>query len=116
MLGHGQTVEILGGRVSSADVIGSGAMLAARVRIPQAVVYRSFANETVVLNLDTGIYHGINPTGGHMLDVLDRVGSVCEAAGVLARDYELPLSQLQEDLCAFCEELIDRGLLVVESD
>jgi hypothetical protein len=102
--------------VSGANVIGSGALLGARVRIPQAVVYRSFANETVVLNLDTGIYHGMNPTGGNMLDVLDKVGSLREAAGALAHDYELPLSEIQEDLCAFCEGLIERGLLVVESD
>ena len=96
------------------NVIGSEALLSARVRIPQAVVYRAFANETVVLNLDTGIYHGMNPTGSNMLDVLDKVGSVREAARVLARNYEIPLGEIQEDLCSFCESLIDRGLLVVE--
>ncbi len=55
-------------------------------------------------------------TRGNMLDVLDKVGSVREAASVLARDYELPLAEIQLDLCSFCEGLIERGLLVVESD
>lgn len=100
--------------MGGANVIGSDALLSARVRIPQTVVYRAFANETVVLNLDTGIYHGMNRTGANMLEVLEKVGSVREAARLLARKYEIPLGEIQEDLCNFCESLIDRGLLVVE--
>ena len=96
------------------SIAQSGPLLEARVRIPQAVVYRTFAKETVVLNLDTGIYHGLNPTGGVMLDMLEKVGSVEEAAAVLAREYERPVEEIQVDLCRFCEGLVERGLLIVE--
>ncbi len=89
-------------------------ILTCRARIPQAVVFRSFANETVVLNLDTGIYHGLNPTGGSTLETLDRVGSVQEAANDLAREYDQPLEDIERDLCEFCQALADRGLLVLD--
>ena len=42
--------------------------LASKVTRPQHVVYRSFPSETVVLNLQTGSYHGLNATAGRMLD------------------------------------------------
>jgi len=90
------------------------ALLSARVRIPQGVVYRSFVRETVILNLETGLYHGVNPTGGRMLETLERVGSVREAASALAREYGRPLAEIQRDVCEFCEALLERRLLVLD--
>jgi hypothetical protein len=100
--------------MTAINVNEPSAVLAGRVRIPQEVVYRSFAHETVVLNLETGLYHGVNPTGGRMLDVLSKVGSVGEAAAILAREYDLQIDEIQGDLCAFCEALVERKLLVIE--
>ena len=34
------------------------------VKLPQHVVYRDFVSETVLLNIQTGKYHGLNPTAG----------------------------------------------------
>jgi len=76
-------------------------------------VYRSFVKETVILNLETGLYHGVNPTGGRMLELLEKVGSIGEVAGILASEYSRPLAELESDLCEFCEALIERGLLIV---
>ena len=59
--------------------------LSARVRLPQHVVHRSFVAETVVLNLRTGKYHGLNPTAGKMLEALDAAPTVGAAVPVLAR-------------------------------
>jgi hypothetical protein len=90
------------------------AMLDARVRIPQGVVYRTFVKETVILNLETGRYHGLNPTGGRMLATLEERGSVRDAAAALAKLYGRPLDEIQQDLCEFAESLVERGLLTVE--
>jgi DNA-binding CsgD family transcriptional regulator len=43
-----------------------------RVRVPQHVVHRAFPARTVVLNLETGKYHGLNPTAGRMLTALEQ--------------------------------------------
>lgn len=90
-------------------------LLDARVSVPQGVVYRSFVKETVILNLDTGLYHGVNPTGGRMLSELEKAGSVREAAATLAREYDVPLTDIESDLCEFVEALVERGLLVIAS-
>jgi hypothetical protein len=86
----------------------------ASVRVPQHVVFRAFVAETVILNLETGQYHGLNPTGGRMIEVLDRVGRVDEAATLLAAEYSIPVEDITGDLQRFCSDLAARGLIEVE--
>jgi hypothetical protein len=91
-------------------------VLKAHARTPDHVVYRTFVAETVILNLNTGKYHGVNQSGGHMLEVLEKVGSVEQAASVLAGDYGRPLEEIQDDLCQFCQDLEQRDLIVLSSE
>lgn len=86
-------------------------VLASRAVVPGHVVYRSFVAETVILNLNTGKYHGVNPSGGFMLELLDKLDSIEQASVALAREYDLPLEQAVDDLCSFCMELERRGLI-----
>ena len=72
---------------------------------------RSFVKETVVLNLDTGRYHGLNPTGGRMLEVLQEVPLVRDAAAKLARRVRRAGREVEGDLLRFCDELASRGLI-----
>jgi len=66
-----------------------------QIRVPEHVVYRRFAAETVVLNLETGQYYGLNGTAGRMLEELDGAGTLGEAAAVLAGDLDVPREQLE---------------------
>lgn len=84
-----------------------------KVKLPQHVVYRDFVSETVLLNIQTGQYHGLNPTAGRMLAVLEKVGSVDESATQLAREFEQPVERIREDLAEFCEGLLERKLLEI---
>jgi Coenzyme PQQ synthesis protein D (PqqD) len=89
-------------------------LLAASVRVPQHVVYRCFPAETVVLNLQTGRYHGLNPTAGRMLEELDRAASVQAAAAELAERCPEPRATIERDLCELCDALCERGLIEVD--
>ena len=89
--------------------------LAARARVPQHVVYRSFATETVALNLKTGKYHGLNPTAGHMLEVLERSETIGAAANALADEYGHPLAEMERDIAALCARLAARDLIELDS-
>ena len=85
----------------------------ARVRAPEHVVHRPFPTETVVLNLQTGRYHGLNPVAGRMLELLEREESVPAAARVIAQEYGQPLAEVETDVCSLCLDLLGRGLLEV---
>ncbi len=85
--------------------------MGATVRVPNNVVYRSFPAETVVLDLDVGVYHGLNLVAGRTLVLLDEIGRVRTVADRLADEYDHPPAQIQRDLCRVCQELLDRGLI-----
>ena len=88
----------------------------ARPSVPDHVVYREFVNETVVLNLETGTYHGLNPSGGKMLETLGHAPTVRDAAVTLAAYYDRPLAEIEEDLHEFCLGLQNRGLIELAHD
>ena len=95
----------MAGRRAVADVLD------AIYSVPADVVYRSFAHETVVLNLKTGQYHGLNATAGVMLQELER-GDMARAAAVrIAERFERPLAEIEEDLGGLCRDLLERGLI-----
>lgn len=88
-------------------------LLTGTVRLPEHAVYRAFAAETVVLNLDTGQYYGLNPTAGRMLEVLVEAGRFATAVDRLSADFGRPRDEIERDLCALCAGLKERGLISV---
>jgi hypothetical protein len=84
---------------------------AVRVQVPAHVAWRAFPAETVLLNLQTGQYHGLNPTGGRMFEVIGECGDSEIAAARLAAEFDQPLRTISEDLRELCEGLLSRGLL-----
>jgi hypothetical protein len=100
--------------VTLRDAPPAGSLPKAKVTVPQHVVYRSFPTETVVLNLQTGKYHGLNPTAGSMLDALKQADSVREAAIAVAREYGQPTATTERDLCDLCAALLERDLIEVD--
>jgi Coenzyme PQQ synthesis protein D (PqqD) len=84
---------------------------ARNARIPDHVVHRDFPGETVVLNLETGKYHGLNATAGRMFAALERSGSIGSAATVLAGEFGVARDRIERDLRDLCRTLADRGLL-----
>lgn len=91
-------------------------LLAARIRLPQHVVHRTFVAETVILNLRTGKYHGLNPTAGKMLEALESSPSIGAALPGLAAEYEIGEAEIEADLIALCRGLLDRGLIETADD
>jgi hypothetical protein len=89
-------------------------LLASSIKVPQHVVYRSFPSETVVLNLQTGKYHGLNTTAGRMLQELERAASVADAIGALEQIYDQPREVLERDVCELCRSLLQGGLIEVQ--
>jgi len=92
-------------------------LLAARMRLPQHVLHRSFVAETVVLNLRTGKYHGLNPTAGRMLEALEAAPTAGVVVPELAREYGVEPAKVEGDLIVLCQGLLERGLIeMVDAD
>jgi Coenzyme PQQ synthesis protein D (PqqD) len=90
------------------------ALLGASITVPETVVHRDFPSETVILNLETGQYHGLNRTAGEMLAALEEADTVEAAAQQIAERHGVEPARVQADICALCESLSERGLIVVQ--
>jgi hypothetical protein len=87
----------------------------ARHRLPDHVVVRSLVLETVVLNLRTGQYHGLNPTAGRVLEMLGSGLTVAQISERLASEARHPLDEVTRAVCKTCAALLARGLLEPEA-
>jgi hypothetical protein len=86
-------------------------LLDAPVRFPDHVTFRSFVQETVALNLQTGQFHGLNATAGRMVELVGRCSRPRDAVGALASEYGVPEQQIEDDLVALLAELLERDLI-----
>jgi hypothetical protein len=84
-----------------------------RVSVSGDVVYRELPMQTIVLNLQTGRYHGLNPSSGRMLSALGGGRSVAAAARAVADRYGEPQAHVERDLCELCAGLLERGVVRV---
>jgi hypothetical protein len=90
-------------------------LLGIKVRVPQSIVYRSLATETVLLDIESGRYYGLNLSAGRMLETLDRVADVRQAAALLADEFDQPVVTLERDIAGFCADLLRKGLLQTDA-
>ena len=95
----------------SASAPGSDDLLDRRLRIPTHVVFRTFVTETIALNLESGQFHGLNPTAGRMVEVGRDELDLRRAAAVLAGEFERPVVEMQEALRGLIASLHERGLV-----
>jgi hypothetical protein len=87
----------------------------ARHRLPDNVVVRTLVLQTVVLNLETGQYHGLNPTAGSILELLGSGMSVIEVAERLATQTRHSRAEVTEAVRKTCAALLARQLLEVDA-
>ena len=87
-----------------------------RVTIPQHVVFRTFVEETVVLNLESGCYHGLNRIAGRMLELLGELGDVGAVIERVVDETGAPEDTVKVDLRALCASLAERGLIEVDAE
>jgi hypothetical protein len=95
---------------------GAHAQPASRIAVPQHVVYRHFPSETVVFNLQTGQYHGLNATAGSMLAELERAVCLRDAAAAVAAEYMQPPAIVEQDMRELCDALLARGLIEFDGE
>ncbi len=84
-----------------------------QVCVPSNVLVRKLDEESVLLNLDSEQYYGLDEVGTRMLDVLCESDSVEAAYGQLVDEYEVDPKTLRTDLAGLAEALVARGLLRV---
>lgn len=89
--------------------------LNSKVSVPDGVLIRELGGESVLLNLASETYFGLDDVGSHMWAVLTASPSIDVAWQSLAEAYDVDPAQLKVDLDTFVAKLVDLGLLRVEA-
>jgi Coenzyme PQQ synthesis protein D (PqqD) len=86
-----------------------------RVAVPEHVVHRALAEETVLLNVRTSTYHVVDEVGSRFFQTILAASSLEAACAELAAEYEQPSERIAADLTTFCRELQELGLIDVRT-
>lgn len=79
------------------------------------VVHTLVQEESVLLNLTTGVYHGLDQVGSMIWKLLEQGHTLDETVQSVVAAYELPADRFPEvraDLQRFIRQLEDRGLIM----
>jgi len=82
-----------------------------RVVVPQHVLVRFMDRESVLLNLETERYFGLDETGTRMWQVATSAPSIEAALRQLMEEYDAEPEVLQSNLTELLGRLMENGLL-----
>jgi hypothetical protein len=83
-----------------------------RVKVPDDVLISNLQGESVILNLDSERYFGLDDVGTRFLSVLTTSDSIEAAYNTLVTEYNVDGGVLRNDLLALVESLINQGILI----
>ena len=84
-----------------------------RVKIPEDVLISKLQEESVILNLDSERYYGLDDVGTRFLAALTTSESIEAAFETLAKEYDVDAEVLRQDLIELIENLSKQGLISV---
>ena len=82
-----------------------------RAVAPSDILMREIEEESVLLNLNTGRYFGLDAVGTRMWTLLTAAPSVDAACTELLAEYDAPPETLRRDVAALIAQLVEHGLL-----
>ncbi len=88
---------------------------AMKATIPADVLVQELQGESVLLNLKSGRYFGLDEVGTRMWAALTSTESLQAAADTLLAEYEVDAERLRADLRALVEKLVEHGLVEVRA-
>ncbi len=72
--------------------------------------------ESVILNMKTGVYHGLNEVGARVWDLIEKPKAVKEIKQVLLKEYEVEPDVCTNDLFSLLNNLKTAGLIKVTNE
>ena len=80
--------------------------------IPPQVMSRLVGDETVLLDLSSGIYFGLDGVGKRIWETIEKGRTLAEIVAVVTSEFDVETAQAEKDVIAFTADLAERGLLV----
>jgi hypothetical protein len=76
-----------------------------KVSIPAAVMARDVGGETVILNLESGVYFGLDAVGGRIWQLLSEGKTLGQICDVMLEEYDVTRHEIERDVQTLVESL-----------
>jgi len=80
------------------------------VAVSDDAVFRELDGQSVLLNLATGMYFGLDAVGTHVWQLAAENGSLRWISQRLAEEYDAEPAAIEHDLLALADTLVEKGL------
>lgn len=85
--------------------------LSDKITIPSQVLARQVGDETVILDLESGIYYGLDPVGARIWQLLAEGRSLHEVCDVMLVEYNVTPEDLERDVLKLVGDLSAQKLI-----
>jgi hypothetical protein len=80
------------------------------VAVSEDAVFRELDGESVVLNLETGMYYGLDAVGTTVWRAIEPKGTLRQALERVLAEFDAEQAAAETDLLELAARLIDKGL------
>ena len=82
-----------------------------KVTIPAQVMTREVGDETVILDLASGTYYGLDPVGARIWQLMAKGQTLTQVCEVMLAEYEVTREDIERDVLALVQTLQERKLV-----
>ncbi len=87
--------------------------LSDRFAVPPDVMARQVGEETVILDLASGTYFGLDPVGAHMWQAMVEGKTLAQVCERMLAMYEVSRGDIERDVLALGQKLFDKKLIAL---
>lgn len=82
-----------------------------RYAVPDHVIIKKVGEDTVILDLQSGIYFGLDPLGTRMIELIQSGVPLSTVHATILDEYDVTETVLSDDLTAFVDSLLAKNLV-----
>lgn len=72
--------------------------------------------ETVILNIETGVYNGLDQVGTTIWNLLEKPASFLDLTEGVMAEYEVEAERCSDDLCSFLNDMLQNKLIEIQDN
>ena len=84
-----------------------------KATIPSQVMARQVGEETVILDLASGTYFGLDPVGARIWQLMTEGKTLVEVCSAMLEEYEVTREDIERDVLKLAEELNAKQLISI---
>jgi hypothetical protein len=84
-----------------------------RIVVMKDQVSCDLSGEVAILNLENGVYYGLNPLGARIWNLLQKPRTFADLRDALMGEYEVEATRLESDLHSLLAQLAEQGLIEI---